>query len=68
MGGEEQKLFLAANFVCLLCCRSQQPAIVLGQRFSPHPPTPYSPQIRVERDGSGKVDHPNLRGEGEPEC
>ena len=35
---------------------------------SPPPPTPYSPQIRIELDESEQLVSPNLRGEGEPVC
>ena len=66
MGGEEQTVSafeLLMNFAYLLKTKN-----FFGDTFSPHPPTPCSPQIRIESVWDGKFNRPNLRGEGEPLC
>ena len=47
MGGEEQQ---AISIEVQLCVSGElkNPKIVFCKRFSPHPPTPYSPEIRIE--------------------
>ena len=46
MGGEEQDAFICC-YSFGLTWRETQSKHVPCQKFSPHPPAPYSPQIRV---------------------
>ena len=47
MGGEELDAFLWCLFVRFNLTRDTIERAVSCKRFSPHPPAPYSPQIRV---------------------
>ena len=47
MGGEELDAFLWWLFVRFNLTRDAIERAFLGRGFPPHPPTPYSPQIRV---------------------
>ncbi len=38
---------------------------VIENSFAPHPPTPCSPEIRIELDPDGNLARPNFWGKGE---
>ncbi len=52
--------FLETSFV-----HSPYKSRVNQESFAPHPPTPCSPEIRIELDPDGNLARPNFWGEGE---